>query len=77
MVGCRLLPSSCVHHRRRDPQRRVTLHGRSYYLVAAEDVTELEEAKYQAICQEIGGTPDAMDSDAFDAGRSYRAGVLS
>lgn len=54
MSGCVLLPSACVHHRRRDPARRMMLFGRTYYSVPEEELTELEQAKYLILCMAAG-----------------------
>lgn len=47
MFGCVLLPAPCVHHDRRRPDRRMMIHGRTYYVFEADDITDLEWAKYQ------------------------------
>lgn len=44
-----ILPAACVHHRRKDPAKRISLFGRSYYAIPADDITPLELAKYKAI----------------------------
>lgn len=54
MSGCVLLPSACVHHKRRDPARRLMLFGRTYYSVPEDEMTELEHAKYQSFCMAEG-----------------------
>ena len=51
LVGAVLLPSSCIHHKRRDPSRRTVLYGRTYYVVAETDMTDLEWEKYKCICE--------------------------
>lgn len=50
-----LLPSACVHHKRRNPQKRIQVFGRTYYLVQRDDLTPLEEAKYRIMCEEGRG----------------------
>lgn len=50
MFDAVLLPASCVHHKRRRPERRILLYGRSYYVFDVEDLTDLERAKYRALC---------------------------
>lgn len=50
MLNCVLLPASCIHHDRRRPDRRMMLHGRTYYIFEIDDVTELEWAKYRTMC---------------------------
>lgn len=47
-----LLPSSCLHRRRRDPARRVMIFGRTYYVVPEDDVSEMEKEKYKLVCAE-------------------------
>jgi hypothetical protein len=49
MFDCVLLPASCIHHSRRVSERRLLLHGKTYYVYFRDDVTELEWAKYQAL----------------------------
>lgn len=44
-----IVPAICVHHRRRHPERRISIFGRVYYAIPADDITELELAKYKAI----------------------------
>lgn len=50
MFGAVLIPSSCVHHDRRRADRRIMVHGRTYYVMDETEVTPLEWAKYKAIC---------------------------
>jgi len=50
-----LLPSSCVHQKRRDPSRRISLFGRSYYVVPVNQLTATEAEKYQNYCIELSG----------------------
>jgi hypothetical protein len=54
-----LLPSACLHHRRRDPARRVMINGRNYYIIPQDEVTELEWAKYRTLC-----APDGLESES-------------
>lgn len=58
MMHCVLMPASCIHHDRRRPDRRMQLHGRTYYVVEIDDVTELEWAKYDRFTHpgELQGT---------------------
>jgi len=53
MFGCVLIPSSCVHHSRRHPDRRVMIYGRGYYVRETEDVTDLEWEKFRLFAQEM------------------------
>lgn len=46
-----LVPSTCLHRRRRDPQRRVMLFGRTYYVVPQDDLTEMDLEKYKLACE--------------------------
>lgn len=56
MFNSVLLPSTCVHHSRRRPERRLMLYGRTYYIVERDLLTPTEWKKYQEICkEEIGG----------------------
>lgn len=53
-----LLPASCVHHRRRDPERRLLAFGKNYYVFSANELTEIEWMKYRQMGgerYEIGG----------------------
>lgn len=49
ICGNVLVPSSCMNKKRRDPQRRVMLFGRTYYVLHESEMTELEKEKYQGI----------------------------
>lgn len=53
MLGCVLMPAPCVHHDRRRADRRLMIHGRTYYVIEIDEVTDLEWAKYQARCRYI------------------------
>lgn len=62
-LGGYLVPASCVHHRRRDPDRRIFIFGRAYYAIHGDEITELEMAKYQAIME--GMHDDGTDAAAY------------
>lgn len=49
-----VLPSNCVHHSRRDAERRIVLFGKSYYIFAQDDLTMLEAEKYRIVCGQGG-----------------------
>lgn len=51
MTGCVLMPSTCLHHRRRDPQRRILIFGRTYYVLDPDALTKAEIVKYRAFCE--------------------------
>lgn len=51
LSGTVLLPAVCVHHKRRNAERRMTIHGRTYYVVSETDMTPLEYDKYREICR--------------------------
>lgn len=51
MFDCVLLPSSCVHHRRRNADRRIMIFGRSYYITHINNLTDLEWEKYRIMCE--------------------------
>jgi len=53
MFGAVLLPSSCVHHSRRRPDRRLMIYGRVYYVREMDDVTEMEWEKFRCTVQEM------------------------
>lgn len=57
--GAVLIPSKCVHHKRRDPERRIMIYGRTYYTVQADTMTDLEAAKYAIMCGGVDGDADA------------------
>lgn len=50
MVGLKLVPASCVHHKRREADKRIHILGRTYYVRDPADLTPLEMEKYRAIC---------------------------
>lgn len=52
--NCLLVPARCIHYKRRDQSRRITIYGRSYYIMPIDDMTDLELAKYKAVCEEQG-----------------------
>lgn len=53
MFGAILVPASCVHHKRRRPDRRVMIYGRTYYVFERDEMTDLEWAKYRELCGEV------------------------
>lgn len=50
--GSILIPASCLHHRRRNPDLRLMVLGRAYYCIQEDDLTDLEKIKYQYVCTE-------------------------
>lgn len=46
MFDAILLPSKCVHQGRRDPERRIMIYGKNYYLRNLSDLTKTEKRKY-------------------------------
>lgn len=56
-----LVPAPCIHHKRRDPKRRLTVFGRTYYVIPEDELTRLEEAKYRAACQIESGEAAAEE----------------
>lgn len=52
MGGMVAVPSVCVHHKRRQADRRISLLGRTYYLLREDEMTDLELAKYRSLCVE-------------------------
>lgn len=51
-AGFVLLPAICVHHKRRNPERRMTLFQRAYYLVPECDMTPGEFEKFRVVCSD-------------------------
>lgn len=49
IAGKVLVPSGCMNKKRRDPQRRVMLFGRTYYVLDESEMTEIEKEKYQNV----------------------------
>lgn len=49
---CLLVPARCIHYKRRDQSKRIVLYGRSYYIMHKDDMTDLEWAKYKAVCED-------------------------
>lgn len=45
-----LMPSTCLHRRRREPERRLMIFGRTYYVIPADELTEMEIEKYKLAC---------------------------
>jgi hypothetical protein len=49
ICGNVLVPSSCMNKKRRDPQRRVMLFGRTYYILHESEMTNVEKEKYRSV----------------------------
>lgn len=47
LFGAVLVPAPCIHQRRRRPDRRVMIFGRTYYVLEPDELTQMEYAKYQ------------------------------
>jgi len=49
--GCLLVPTKCIHYKRKDQSKRVVIYGRSYYIMSRDDMTDLEWEKYKIFCE--------------------------
>ena len=47
---CYLVPARCINYKRRDQSKRIVLYGRSYYVMSMDEMTDVEMAKYKAVC---------------------------
>lgn len=63
MGGMIVVPSICVHHKRRQADRRISLLGRTYYLLREDEMTDLELAKYRSLCVEREDANEQLRED--------------
>lgn len=47
MFGAVVVPAPVFNHKRRRPERRIMIFGRTYYVVSPDDLTDMEQAKYE------------------------------
>jgi len=66
MFGCYLVPAACVHHRRKNPERRIMIHGHSYYVRHPDEMNEIE---YEKFLQFVGGMD--IESDSLTDGQGH------
>lgn len=55
MFGCYLVPAACVHHSRKRADRRIMIHGYSYYVRHPDEMNETELKKF---FETVGGVHD-------------------
>lgn len=61
--GLIVVPSACIHHKRRQADRRISLLGRTYYLLREDEMTDLELAKYRSLCIEREDANEQLRED--------------
>lgn len=58
-AGAVLVPSTCLHRRKRQSERRTMIYGRTYYVYQLDDLTPMELEKYKLACEDRGGVVHA------------------
>lgn len=51
MFGCYLVPAACVHHTRKRADRRIMIHGYSYYVRHPHEMNNTEMNKFLEIAR--------------------------